>query len=336
MDKFICLPHRTAHGMCPVNGVRDLIQWRTGRDWSNEFVFGLGQGGGFAYLRFNFADPPRQIYWGTSSSRQHKYLADLLEAGYFECENRSFKYAWKKAGEMLDSGTPPVIGPLDMFYLKFYEELYLQRHIPIHYLLLAGYDDQNAYVYETDHLEVQEVPLNELELAWDVNVPGLGKRNRLVALDVPSDIHLDETLICRSIKDECQMMLMPPVSMIGIPAMEKVAREITGWPRELGEEVTRRCLLQVREYLSSPPDVLGSHLTAGRDIYLTFLREAAALAGLDFHLPLEEFGKAMDKIPLVAEAIQQNDLEKISEEFTQIAIFEKKAFTSLLAAVEPN
>jgi hypothetical protein len=30
----------------------------------------------------------------------------------------------------------------------------------------------------------------------------------------------------------------------------------------------------VREYLNSPPDLAGDHLTAGRDLYITFLEEA--------------------------------------------------------------
>jgi len=36
MDQLLTIPHRRAHGMCPVNGVRDLVHWRSGRDWSNE------------------------------------------------------------------------------------------------------------------------------------------------------------------------------------------------------------------------------------------------------------------------------------------------------------
>ena len=69
MSKILNIPHRTRHGMCPVNGIRDLVQWRSARDWSNEFLWGLGQGGGFAYLRFNAADPPRQVYTGISTPR---------------------------------------------------------------------------------------------------------------------------------------------------------------------------------------------------------------------------------------------------------------------------
>ena len=93
MGDLLTVPHRRAHGMCPVNGIRDLIHLRSGRDWSNEFVWGLGQGGGFAYLRFGLADPPRQVYWGIAGPRQHEYLAGLLEADYTAIENRSFKFS---------------------------------------------------------------------------------------------------------------------------------------------------------------------------------------------------------------------------------------------------
>ena len=188
MEHRMTIPHRLAQGLCPVNGIRDLVHWRAGRDWSNEFVYGLGQGGGFAYLRFNFADPPRQVYWGPASPRQHKYLAELFGADFTELENRSFKYAWSKSQAALEAGMPPVLGPLDMFHLHFYAGIYHQRHIPIHYLLLVGYDDLNAYVHDTGIDGIQTVPLKELELAWDVNVPGLGKRNRLVTLNIPAQI----------------------------------------------------------------------------------------------------------------------------------------------------
>jgi hypothetical protein len=335
VEKYISIPHRIAPGLCPVNGIRDLLEWRTGHNWSNEFIFGLGQGGGFAYLRFNAADLPRQVYWGTASSRQHRYLADLLRADFSETENRSFKFSWRKAQEALNSGTPPVIGPLDVYHLKFYKDIYHQRHIPIHYLLLVGFDALNAYVYDTGYVDVQVIPLEELALAWDVNIPGMGKRNRLVTLNIPNDIGDEKILVQKSIRDECQMMLEPPISMLGIPAIEKVARELADWPQELGKEVADRCLLQVREYLSSPPDVMGSHLTAGRDIYITFLEQAGEKAGLDFHDVVDYFQNAILQIPVIAEAIQIGDLAKASACFKQIANLEKAAFTCLLAKIEP-
>jgi hypothetical protein len=333
MENLISIPHRTAHGLCPVNGIRDLVQWRTGIDWTNEFLFGLGQGGGFAYLRFNFADPPRQVYWGTSSPRQHKYLAELLEAFYYEIENRSFKYAWSKAQEAVKAGTPPIIGPLDMFHLRFYEGIYHQRHIPIHYLLLVGFDDQNANVHDTGMKEVQSIPLAEMEQAWNVNVPGLGKRNRLVTLDIPQEIQPTEALIRKSIRDECKSMLKPPVSMVGIPAMEKVAREIANWSHELGQAAADKSLQQVREYLNSPPDILGNHLTAGRDIYTSFLEQAGVMACLDLSEAINQLQAGMGVLPRIASAIKDGNLLDAAAGFGEVAGFEKAAYTILLNCV---
>jgi hypothetical protein len=329
MTHVLDIPHRRAHGMCPVNGIRDLIHWRAGRDWSNEFVYGLGQGGGFAYLRFGKADPPRQVYWGVAGLRQHGYLAELLGADYAAVDNRSFKFSWERAREAVDAGTPPVLGPLDMYHLHFYGDIYHQRHIPIHYVLLVGYDGESAYVLDTDRDDVQVLSLDELQLAWDVNVPGLGKRNRLAVLDIPADIEPTDALIKRSLADHCQAMLHPPVSMVGIPAMRKVAREIAGWPEEVGAGVAETCLRQVREYLNSPPDLEGDHLTAGRDVYVVFLEEAATLTGWDLSEVIGRLGRSIEIIPDLAEAVHQVHLKEAAEHFSRIAGEETAAYEAL-------
>lgn len=329
MGQLLSIPHRQREGLCPVNGIRDLIQWRCGRDWSNEFLWGLGQGGGFAYLRFNVADPPRQVYTGIATPRQHRYLAELLCANFTEMENRAFNFAWGKAREAVDAGTPPVLGPLDMFHLPFYAGIYHQRHIPIHFVLLVGYDAETAYVHDTGQPNVQAIPLDELRLAWNVSVPGLGKRNRLAILNIPGDLPPTAVLIRQAVADQCRTMLHPPVSMVGIPAMEKVAREIARWPEELGEVAAAKCLRQVREYLNSPPDLEGTHLTAGRDLYITFLQQAREMAGLDFSEVIHWLCQSIDTIPELAEAICGNELEKAAASFNRMAEAEAEAYTVL-------
>ena len=334
MGQLLIIPHLRRRGMCPVNGIRDLVHWRSGRDWSNEFVWGLGQGGGFAYLRFSSADPPRQVYWGTAPPRQHKYLAELLDADYTEIENRAFKFSWGKAREAVDAGKPPVLGPLDMFHLPFYEDIYHKRHIPIHYLLLVGYEEGKAYIHDTDKEDVQAISLDELQPAWDVNVPGLGKRNRLVVIDIPKSLPPTDALIRKSIADECQTMLHPPVSMVGIPAMKKLVREIARWPEELGEDTVAKCLRQVLEYLNSPPDLEGDHLTAGRDLYTIFLQEAGAMAGLDFSRALSQLRESTTTIPRLAQAVRENDLGETAACFHRIAEAEAKAYSELSKIVD--
>lgn len=329
MNHLLTLPHRVAHGLCIVNGIRDLIDWRSGHDLSNEFVYGLGQGSGFAYIRVKIAKPPRQAYWGMATPRQHEYLAQLLGADYTVIENRMFKFAWSKAREAVNVCTPPVLGPLDMFYLPYYEHIYRKRHIPIHYLLLVGYDNQNAYVHDTDKDSPQTIPLDELELSWNVNVPTRGKKNRLVTFGIPKKLAPNDVLIRKSVADKCQTMLHPAVNMLGIPGMKKLAYEIAHWPDELDDETTVACLQQVREYLNTPPDIAGGHLTATRDLYIAFLQEAGPMAGLDFINPIAHLHESMGIIPRLTHAIQQGDLEEAADHIRQVAEVETKAYTEL-------
>ena len=333
METYLEIPHRRAHGLCPVNGIRGLVQWRTQRNWSNEFVWGLGQGGGFAYLRFKSAKPPRQLYTGIATPRQHRYLADLLQAKFMEVEKRSYKFSWQKAQEALDAGNPPILGPLDMYFLHFYQDLYHQRHIPIHFLLMVGYDEEKVYVLDTDMDDVQTIPLEELQLAWDVNVPGIGKQNRLAVLDIPRELPPDRDLICQAIQDQCQSMLHPPVALVGIPAMRKIAGEVVRWKEELGEEVARQCLRQTREYLNSPPDLEGNHLTAGCDIYVTFLEEAAQMAELNLTPAIDLLNDAIAIIPKLSSAIQNDKLEQAAAYFHRWADIEEQTYTYLQQAV---
>lgn len=326
---LLTLPHRPAHALCIVNGIRDLIEWRSGRDWSNEFVYGLGQGSGFAYIRVKAATPPRQVYWGVATPRQHEYLAEILEAPYSVLENRSFRFSWNKAREALDAGTPPILGPLDMYHLPYYKHIYHQRHIPIHYVLLVGYDDRQAYVHDTDKEGVQAVPLGELERSWDVKVPGLGKKDRLVTLSIPKRFSPNEALLQKSIADKCQTMLRPPVNMLGIPGMNKLAREIAGWREELCGQTAAACLRQMREYLNTPPDLAGDHLTAAQDLYITFLQEAGPMAGLDFSKPMASMHDSMVIIPHLAHCLQQGDLKEAVALLRQIAGLETEAYTEL-------
>jgi len=99
-------------------------------------------------------------------------------------------------------------------------------------------------------------------------------------------------------------MLDPPVSMLGIPAMEKVGREIANWPGVLGEAATHSSLQQVLTYLNSPPDLFGEHLTAGLDLYLHFLQEAGDVTDWDFGEAMRCFENSIQTIPQLAGALR--------------------------------
>ena len=58
-------------------------------------------------------------------------------------EGRSFKFTFSRLKAFIDEGSPVVAGALDMYYLHYYSDLYEKQHVPIHYVLVVGYDDEN-------------------------------------------------------------------------------------------------------------------------------------------------------------------------------------------------
>jgi hypothetical protein len=112
-------------------------------------------------------------------------------------------------------------------------------------------------------------------------------------------------------------------------ALEPERYDMKGWPRELGEKTAGACLRQVREYLNSPPDLEGDHLTAGRDLYVAFLEEAAAATGLDLSAAIGRLRGAMGVIPDLAGAIREKRLKDAAACFARIAADERVAYAAL-------
>ncbi|OGO66312.1 MAG: hypothetical protein A2029_07040 [Chloroflexi bacterium RBG_19FT_COMBO_47_9] len=78
---------------------------------------------------------------------------------------------------------------------------------------------------------------------------------------------------------------------------------------------------------------MGNHLTAGRDIYVTFLEQAGRLASLDFSEAINRFQAGIAVMGKIAEAIQLDHLDGAAAGFAEIAKEDKAAFTYLLNCV---
>jgi hypothetical protein len=120
---------------------------------------------------------------------------------------------------------------LDMYYLHYYPELYKKEHIPIHYLLVTGYDEdkQVVYVHDCSFDGLQQIPFVEFEASLNVNVPGMSRKNTYRIFRLPQKMPSELEVAGKGLAYKAGRMLKPPVSMLGIPAMRKLAKEITTW-----------------------------------------------------------------------------------------------------------
>lgn len=247
MKKLLSLPHKFCESTCYVNGLEDILAWK-GAVFSDFLLSVVGGMAGFAYLRFKKADPPCMVYWGASP----KYLMKDLEkiVGFEETviEGKSFEKAFSKMKALIDEGKPVVAGALDMYHLRYYPDLYRKIHVPIHYVLVVGYDDeeQTVFVHDCSKKNMEKVPYIEFEKSLDVKVPGMSKKNTIRDFTLPERIPSEFEVAKIGFSYKAERFLNPPVRLFGIPAMRKLTKEIYEWDN-------RKCFEHMVVYATTPP-----------------------------------------------------------------------------------
>ncbi len=230
MAKLVEMPHEVHESTCYVNGLFDILAWKGAR-YDYYLLPVVGGMASFAYLKFKMAKPPCMVYWGNSPKYLLEELGESIGFTQTISEGKSFRNEFPKIKRYLDNDEPVVVGALDMYYLHYYPELYGKEHVPIHYVLLVGYDDEKrvVYVHDCSLAGLQEVSYEELERALNVNVPGLSKKNTYRVFRLPQRMLTELEVADKGFAHKAERMLKPPVSMFGIPAMRKLAKEIASW-----------------------------------------------------------------------------------------------------------
>jgi hypothetical protein len=105
-----------------------------------------------------------------------------------------------------------------MFHLPYYEKFYHKIHVPIHHVLMIGYDDEKQliYVLDCDRSNSQCIPFTDLERAWNINIPGLGKKNTFYTFELNNVVADVESIARNGLHKRARGMLNAPVSMLGL------------------------------------------------------------------------------------------------------------------------
>ena len=230
MKKFLDLPHSKYESTCYINGLYDILAWKGGL-YEYFLLPVIGGMAGFSYLKFKQAVPPQMVYWGNSPKYLLKELSPIVGFSEEISEGRSWKTLLERIRESIGNNMPVVAGALDMFHLNYYTHLYKRTHVPIHYVLITGYDDDSEEfsILDCSYENLQKITYDDLRMALDVNVPGMSKKNTIRIFRVPDRLPDELEVTEKGFRHKAERMLNPPVSLTGIPAMRKLAKEITGW-----------------------------------------------------------------------------------------------------------
>ncbi|MGY3203871.1 BtrH N-terminal domain-containing protein [Streptomyces sp. TE5632] len=256
-----------ARGMqhCETTALGVLLR-HEGIDLSEPMLFGLGSGLSFVYwdskaMGFPFLGGRVKPFELTRNLAAALGLELLVE------ETTSPRKAWRNVAAPLDAGRPVGL-QLDSYHLDYFST---KVHFGGHVVAMYGYDEQNAYLVDTDQQGgAVSTGLAGLARARAARGP-MTARHRSFTLTAPSGPTSPRDRIIPAIKSCADAFLNPPIANLGHRGIEKAAGRVPKWlqrsddPRE---DLPRTAVLMERA---------GTGGALFRTLYRDFLAECAQL-----------------------------------------------------------
>jgi len=251
--KILDIPHTKEKGTCYINGLNDILLWH-GTNYNYFLLPIIGGMAGFAYLKYNKADVSKMVYWGNNTKFLLAELSSIINYNETIIENKSWKSTFSIIKQELLNNKPVIAGALDMYHLPYYKDIFHNIHVPIHYILLTGFDDstQTLYVNDCSFASTQKISYTDLENALNNKVPGMSKKNTIRKINLPEKMPDEEYVLKKGIKYKSNRMLNPPVNIIGIPAMKKLEKDIIS--------MDKKCLKHLAAYAGNNPPVIPENI----------------------------------------------------------------------------
>ncbi len=210
---------------CGSTALRNLLAFH-GLELSEEMAFGLGAGPCFYYLVLEEGSPTR--FTNGRTARLEERFLELtglpLRLDTFEDRESS----WAAARTAIGEGRP-ILLLTDLFYLEHYGR---SAHFPGHAVVLVGYDEEVAYLSDTDFEELQVTSLDSLAQARHEPHPFYRLAGDAIHLPDPVELPDPRGAAPAAIEAAARRMIEAPLGESeGLPALRRFAEEIGSWPR---------------------------------------------------------------------------------------------------------
>ncbi|MGJ1195645.1 BtrH N-terminal domain-containing protein [Sphingobacterium spiritivorum] len=296
-------------------------------DLSEPLLFGLGEGLGFIFWNMKSMTFPF-IGGRIKTDLLTQRIAKNLKLELTVRETASVQKAWDKVKEYLDNGK--VVGlKMDCFHLQYFSRPF---HFAGHYAAIYGYDDENAYLVDTQQQGGQvKTSLKSLELARAEKGP-MSSRNLYYTLQKTDQKFDLKTAITTAIRNNAADYLNPPITNIGYKGILKTSTEIVKWfktSKDLQNEFRTSAMMMEKA---------GTGGALFRNLYRDFLKESYDLLKIEkLNTGYESFTEIAELWTLISvlfdKVSQTEELSYIlqaSEILKTIADKEKKAMELLL------
>ena len=215
---------------CGSTALRNLLGFH-GVAISEEMAFGLGAGACFYYVTLEDASPSR--WFNGRTARLEENFDELTGAAL---QMRTFEEggseAWEAARDEIDAGRPALL-LTDLYYLDHYGN---SAHFPGHAVVLAGYDEEVAYLSDTGFEELQTTRLENLDRARHSGHPAYPLSGHMFTASGAVDRERLREAIPAAIERAAKGMLESEFGdFSGLGAVRRLAEEAGSWP-EVAED----------------------------------------------------------------------------------------------------
>jgi len=218
--------HRPGHH-CGSTALRNLLAFH-GVEISEEMALGLGAGVSFYYVPLDGQSPSRFI-----NGRFGQLESQFLELTGVELTLERFddpESSWVAARALVDSGRPALL-LTDLFYLDHYGN---SAHFPGHAVVLAGYDDEVAYLSDTAFEELQTTTLENLARARHGRHPIFPLEGHMLSVGAGVELADPRDAAEAAIARNAMQMIEPALGEYeGLPALRRFAAEVGHWHEQL-------------------------------------------------------------------------------------------------------
>lgn len=342
--KLIEIKHHISSGCCMCSGIEDIYTTKTNQSVPEGFLLALGSFGETVFIKMNNSEKPYMFSANDARPKTvYENLKDELGLDYKIIDGRTVEYAKKSIRKEIDTGYPVILGPLDMFYLP-YLKMYHKEHIPIHYVMMVGYDEEKSCVliYDCDREDMIELSFNDLELAWNIKKNGVGDRNGFIRIRLKDNLPNKYTLAYNCLLRKAERQFREKPYILGISAYKKIAKELPKWKEKFSEEEYRKALISITEYMGKVPK-LPNQITGIKEVDIPYRANYDRLAKIIYELgqeynqenwlkSAELFDKCGKNIEAIVTHIVQyccDDIDRIDEVpnlFLENADYAAKAF----------
>jgi Butirosin biosynthesis protein H, N-terminal/Domain of unknown function (DUF4872) len=307
---------------CGSTALRNLLAFH-GVRLSEEMAFGLGAGAGFYYLAIDGTSPSR--WFNGRTARLEESFRELTGAAL---ALRTFgdddSASWEAARAEVDAGRPALL-LTDIYHLDHYGN---SAHFPGHAVVLAGYDDEVAYLSDTGFGELQPTRLQNLARARHAEHPAFRLEGHMFTVAAGAEPAAVAAAVTAAIARGAAEMLEPPFGEYGgMPALDRLAAEAGSWPEAV--EDWRWCARFAYQVIERR----GTGGGAFRPMYARFLAEAgrgeaplAAAAGERWSELAEAFRLASE-----SEAPDPGLWREVGAGAGRVAAAERRLWTALAA-----